>query len=190
MKKLFVLIIVVIFLTGCMKTTQTVANETYAKWNGVKVNNFFLRYGPPSSVYSLGDDKKIYTWSGGQASVTMPMSANTNYYSSGYGMGTSYTTITGGQTINMGCTARINTTNEVITGITLQDTTGAWRLSRCDEVLNPDGSSNKPTVNHSATMIMGDETNTGGEKRLCKLADGDVFRVNIEACKKWGGTLQ
>ena len=137
MIKLSFLIVLITFLSGCMKTTQTVTDETFAKWKGMPVSVFFLQYGAPSSKYQATETQTIYKWVGGVASVSMPMTANTTYNANQFG-GNAFTTFSGGQTVNMSCQIDIITESDRIVSMRFYDSIGAWRLSRCDEMLNPD----------------------------------------------------
>jgi len=136
MKKLLTLVIATFLTPGC-NTTLSVADKIYERWHGVHVQEFFLKYGQPSTVFH-GEDKRIaYTWIGGQARVTMPDSA--------------YSPVSGGEELNIGCIAHIYTTNHIITGITLKDTVGGLGVSRCNEVFYPDftDSYNSTTYDHT-----------------------------------------
>ena len=94
-------------LSGCLSSTQSIAERTISDWAGKPVEQFFLRYGPPASQYNASGDKAVYRWDGGVE--------NSRYV----------------------CIVEIVTEKEKIATIKLQDTVGAWRLSRCDEVLCP-----------------------------------------------------
>ena len=160
MKKLFVLIISIIVLAGCQRTQWVRPNTTAQQFNADKYQ---------CEIEAL----RMYPNTAGQPIGNPSYSTNCTGY---------------GNTLN--CTSQQN--QQMRSWVDTNAVSRAIMEERClkargyyKQAVGGSGS-----TNYGATMIMGDETNTGGEKRLCKLPDGDVFRVNIEACKKWGGTIQ
>jgi len=117
------LLFICLTLSGCLKTTSTVLDETWAEWRGQKVENFFLRYGAPQASFEASEGRATYKWIGGAESGTyvMPQMGTTGSYA---------------VNINYQCVIDIVTKDGLITKMKMSDTEGEWRLSRCDEVLN------------------------------------------------------
>lgn len=120
---LVALLIGCLALSGCLKTTSTVLDETWAKWRGQKVEDFFLKYGAPQGSFEASDGRATYKWVGGSGSdtVVMPQMGEAGSYAFN---------------VNYSCVIDIVTKNGLITDMKMTDTEGKWRLSRCDEVLN------------------------------------------------------
>ena len=82
--RLIVVALLPVFLTlpGCLKTTSTVLDETWSKWRGQKVEEFFLRYGAPQGSFEASDGRATYKWVGGSGSgtVVMPQIGTTGSY--------------------------------------------------------------------------------------------------------------
>lgn len=112
-----------LILSGCLKTTSTVLDETWTKWRGQKVEDFFLKYGAPQGSFEASGGRATYKWVGGSGSgtVVMPQIGTTGSYA---------------YNVEYACVIDIVTKDGLITDMRMTDTEGEWALSRCDEVLN------------------------------------------------------
>jgi len=126
------LVFAVVSFSGCLTSSKTVAANTAKTWMGRDVANFFLEHGAPISEFTVNADTKMYKWTKGYASYSIPMSAQTTMIGN-----QAFTNVYGGGTAEMGCAAEITAVKGKITKMVFEDSLGAWRISRCDEVLNP-----------------------------------------------------
>ncbi|MBD0414621.1 hypothetical protein [Oryzicola mucosus] len=62
---------VVFVLSGCT-TTADANKQMRSDYIGRQSDAFFARYGPPSSSYKLNGGGTVYSWRGGQTTVTVP----------------------------------------------------------------------------------------------------------------------
>lgn len=108
MKKLLLLIVAVIFLSGCVTSKEIIKQNIHEKFVGTPVKDFFLIHGPPHFVFDVDEKTKMYKWSAD--GTRMPA---------------------------IRCDADITTVEGQIVQIKIMDSIGRWRLSRCDEVFNP-----------------------------------------------------
>ena len=115
------------FLSGCLNSTLSIADDLHNKWNGQSVQTFFKHYGTPESVSIGENNRKLYVWRGGIAQS----SSNENTPKS------------------IGCTLNLYTTNELITGIRLEDSIGSTGLSSCAETFRvPDTTDSETKIDH------------------------------------------
>ncbi|MFI5015548.1 MAG: hypothetical protein ACHQAY_24700 [Hyphomicrobiales bacterium] len=121
-------------VSACV-TTEQAATALRSKWVGQSADAFFLRYGAPAGDFKLANGDTIYTWTGGQATYTLPAVADTTF---GPG-GTATTTISGGGDVHISCTLQITTSGPERTIKSIspsRDTGGPFSLSRCADVFS------------------------------------------------------
>ena len=58
--KLSILLLIVFFIDSCATTANY--NKIVNSWNGANINSLITSWGPPSSVYTMPDGDKMYTW--------------------------------------------------------------------------------------------------------------------------------
>ena len=99
---LTILSVILVLLGGC-------ASKIMESYIGKDVRTVVLRYGPPANAIDLGRGKRAFQWIM-NSSYTTPTYVSTTSYGSAYGSRynatawvNSYSTITGGQTINSRC---------------------------------------------------------------------------------------
>jgi hypothetical protein len=120
---------------GACSTTKEAGNALQAAWIGKPADDFFRAYGPPVSSYTFADGGKMYEWTGGRASISLPGSASTSTTIIG-NTAVSNTQFFPGGNVYMGCSIRINASKlGIISSIAPnEDSIGMWEMSRCAEL--------------------------------------------------------
>jgi hypothetical protein len=133
-------LIVLAALSACT-TTEEALTAARSKYIGTNADRFWLANGPPARSHTLSDGSTLYTWVGGTKFYNTPAVTTVNMSPSigGGVMGTA--TTTGGSTVAIGCALELHVdTKGIVRGIrAVDDTIGAWELSRCAEILRRAG---------------------------------------------------
>jgi hypothetical protein len=126
-------------LAACA-TTKDAGRALQSSWSGRNADDFFKTYGPPQTEFTLGDGGKIFEWTGGNASVALPATANTT--ATRIGSTTTYqTTVSGGGDLQLACKVQITTNakREIVEIKPTGDSIGMWNISRCGEIFRSTG---------------------------------------------------
>ena len=118
-------------LCGCSAAQTQMANDTMAaQYVGQPADEFFLRYGPPSSKHQLDSGDTIYLW----AENATVYNANGGVFGGRQSLSTSAPAVSSGTVVQ--CEVRIVASRSgTIRQILAQnDTIGKWQLSRCHEL--------------------------------------------------------
>jgi hypothetical protein len=129
MKQIIGLFVIALAVYGCTTTEQ--ANKVVAeKYIGTPTDNFFIKFGPPSSSYQLKDGGTLYTWQERAHSIQTAGTVTTNMIGN-----TAVSTVEPGANITIQCVMKIVADRGgAITQITvLNDSLGVWQMSRCNE---------------------------------------------------------
>lgn len=149
--RLLALMASVLALSSCVMTKE-MTSKLNTEYKDRNVDDFFLKFGLPSTRHQLNSGDIAYVWDSGVTVHQMPMmtTVTTNSYGSGsavYGnglangsyTGTSNTTAmtSGGGAIKTRCRVQIVTKPEgaIKDMKIIENTIGNWLPSRCDEVL-------------------------------------------------------
>lgn len=124
------LIITLIVLPSCTTTEQ--ANQALeTRFKGSSADSFFLSYGPPSSGYRLGDGGMLYTWDERPKVYHIAGHADSTVIGDSV-----YTSFSPGRSVSIQCSLKIHTNaaGNIESIDVLNDSIGAWEMSRCHEV--------------------------------------------------------
>lgn len=110
-----------LFASGCLVTTASLMNDTWAKWEGRDVDLFFDRFGQAESVEKTVQGSNSYRWVGVGDSMTV--------------FGTSY-----GHPVSLYCVLTIEVIGGRISSMRMAKTEGEWNWPRCNQILNSESS--------------------------------------------------
>ena len=119
MRKLFSALAVGLLVLGGCTSSQTAVDTLYERWAGRHSDEFFIQYGMPFKQFQLDDGGKLFAWSSGVKSYTMPSTTTYQGTVGPYGTYSGTGTTTGGGTLDLICDLQIQTNAELrITAIT------------------------------------------------------------------------